>query len=47
MAGAISGAYHGTEVLPQRWLEALERDAVTPERLVAGADALADVKTLL
>jgi poly(ADP-ribose) glycohydrolase ARH3 len=33
MTGALSGAYLGLRAIPQRWVAALERGAVSPERL--------------
>jgi poly(ADP-ribose) glycohydrolase ARH3 len=41
MAGALSGAYLGLHAIPGRWLAALERGAVSPERLRGLATHLA------
>ena len=40
MAGALAGAYHGAEALPQRWLEALENGDKGRDYVIQLADRL-------
>ncbi len=42
MAGAIAGAHHGEDAIPQRWLDAITETAYTPDRMRQLADQLLD-----
>jgi poly(ADP-ribose) glycohydrolase ARH3 len=45
MAGAVAGAFHGADALPQRWTQALEEGAKGKEYVIELADRLLDLVT--